>query len=117
MRTFVYGKKTITYSLRRSARKTLAITVCPNLEVQVTAPQNAEEAAIEQIQQENLPAKRRSCQISMATPPLGPRTTEDLSSRRHSSSGMYIPETIQASRATLALASQSFRRNGLPERR
>jgi predicted metal-dependent hydrolase len=49
MRTITYGKRTIAYSLARANRKTLAITVEPDMRVHVKAPEGAEEAAIERI--------------------------------------------------------------------
>ena len=36
-----YGTRTITYTLRRSARRTLGIEVLPDLSVHVVAPMNA----------------------------------------------------------------------------
>jgi len=47
MNTFQYGTKTIVYTLRRTERATLAITVYPDMSIEVCAPQNAEDAAIE----------------------------------------------------------------------
>jgi predicted metal-dependent hydrolase len=49
MTSVTYGKQTITYSLNRADRKTLAITVKPDMSVVVTAPHSAEQEAIERI--------------------------------------------------------------------
>ena len=49
MNTVTYGSRTISYSLRRAARKTLAITVKPDMSVTVTAPEAAEQESIERI--------------------------------------------------------------------
>ena len=49
MKTLTYGSKTIPYTLKYANRKTLAITVEPDLRVGVTAPEGAEEARIERI--------------------------------------------------------------------
>lgn len=49
MKTFRFGNKTIAYTLERRARKTLAITVRPDLRIYVRAPIDAEEAAIERV--------------------------------------------------------------------
>jgi predicted metal-dependent hydrolase len=49
MKSIAYGTRTICYSLQRADRKTLAITVEPDMSVVVTAPQEAEEEAIERI--------------------------------------------------------------------
>ena len=49
MKTFIYGRQVITYSLEYSARRTLAITVKPDNSVHVRAPLDAQEAKIEQV--------------------------------------------------------------------
>lgn len=47
-RTIQYGRKQIEYELLYSSRKTLAIDVHPDLSVVVTAPNDADDVAIEQ---------------------------------------------------------------------
>lgn len=49
MKSISYGGKSICYSLKRSNRKTLAITVEPDMRVLVTAPQLATEEDIERV--------------------------------------------------------------------
>lgn len=49
MKTFTYGARTIAYQLEHTDRKTLAITVQPDLRVQVRAPHGADAQAIERI--------------------------------------------------------------------
>jgi predicted metal-dependent hydrolase len=49
MTSIPYGKQTISYALDRVDRKTLAITVKPDLSVVVSAPHSAEQEAIERI--------------------------------------------------------------------
>lgn len=49
MTSVTYGNKTISYSLNRADRKTLAITVKPDMSVVVSAPHAAEQEAIERI--------------------------------------------------------------------
>ncbi len=47
MSSVTYGSRTISYSLNRADRKTLAITVKPDMSVVVSAPHAAEQEAIE----------------------------------------------------------------------
>lgn len=49
MRTLTYGTKTIAYLLKRAERKTLSITVEPDLSVEIVAPHSAEIDAIERV--------------------------------------------------------------------
>ncbi len=49
MTSVTYGKQTISYRLHRADRKTLAITVKPDMSVVVSAPHTAEQEAIERI--------------------------------------------------------------------
>ncbi len=49
MKSFIYGKQTIEYTLLQANRKTLAITVKPDLSVEVRAPEGSEETTIESI--------------------------------------------------------------------
>ena len=44
MTSVTYGNKTISYSLNRADRKTLAITVKPDMSVVVSAPHAAEQS-------------------------------------------------------------------------
>jgi len=48
-RTVVIGGESIAFSLRRSTRKTLGISVLPNGDIEVTAPQSANLAKIEEL--------------------------------------------------------------------
>ena len=49
MTSVTHGKQTINYALNRTDRKTLAITVKPNMSVVVSAPRSAEQEDIERI--------------------------------------------------------------------
>ena len=49
MTSITFGNRTISYALHRADRKTLAITVKPDLSVVVSAPHSAEQEAIERI--------------------------------------------------------------------
>jgi predicted metal-dependent hydrolase len=73
MRTLQYGSRQIPYRLELRDRKTLAITVFPDLSVRVRAPRQAADAAIEQVLRRRaswiLRQQRFFAQFQPRTPP------------------------------------------------
>lgn len=109
LRSFVLGEAVQSYTLRRSARRTLAITVEPGGALGVTAP---EQATIEQV--EAILRKRRSWirrqirEMTTLPPPPPPRAW--VSGETHRYLGrQYRLKVVQATEESVRLSGGFFR--------